>query len=500
MKNRRSYAVHPARLRALQVFAAALLILALPLPLLFAQELNPALVSSSSVILEENGSVAVSPGVFYSLSMNLSVPSNLPYQKVQSAQEPRKDANGNSYFLITAKGPNDFFSYSRQIAVQVLARETASLPENYSTPAEYSKYLPPTARTQSADPEIKKYAAAATEGAKTPFEKVARLAMFTNSLITYDESVVGQKKDARWVLDNRRGVCVEYATLFVALARASGIPARYVAGYAYSEKFNGWLGHAWAEAYVGEWVPVDPTWFEAGSLDALHIESGKYPEYANEQNLAATVSSQYSKLKWLTSNSGGAAANNIATVQIQSDSPNGNYSLSISEPEIKPAGTSAISLSLAGNDYRVIPVTLSTCTGVSSVTVANPGQYAILSPGKTSTISWNITAPSPSALDSRYTYDCPLTVNSPYLAVKAISVKINPRAGQGSGAANGATDKGDAANSGTNGAQNTGDGSNPPIAQSGGDSSQQQSGGSPSPCFLVSLVFMAAILIVFARN
>lgn len=65
-------------------------------------------------------------------------------------------------------------------------------------------------------------------------------------------------------------ICMEYTDLFVAIARAAGIPAREVNGYAYTENpeiqplslVNDVL-HAWPEYYDQEkaaWIPVDPTW------------------------------------------------------------------------------------------------------------------------------------------------------------------------------------------------------------------------------------------------
>jgi hypothetical protein len=65
-------------------------------------------------------------------------------------------------------------------------------------------------------------------------------------------------------------VCQEFTDLFVATARAAGIPARRATGYAYTE--NSRLRplslvqdilHTWPEYYDAEkktWIPVDPTW------------------------------------------------------------------------------------------------------------------------------------------------------------------------------------------------------------------------------------------------
>ncbi len=65
-------------------------------------------------------------------------------------------------------------------------------------------------------------------------------------------------------------ICMEFTDLFIAIARAAGIPAREVNGYAYTENpeiqplslVNDVL-HAWPEYYdyqKGAWIPVDPTW------------------------------------------------------------------------------------------------------------------------------------------------------------------------------------------------------------------------------------------------
>jgi len=70
-----------------------------------------------------------------------------------------------------------------------------------------------------------------------------------------------------FLLESRKGYCVHFATAFVLLARAEGIPARYVQGYCvpmqgreevqvYSD-----LAHSWPEAYlegVG-WIAFEPT-------------------------------------------------------------------------------------------------------------------------------------------------------------------------------------------------------------------------------------------------
>ena len=71
-----------------------------------------------------------------------------------------------------------------------------------------------------------------------------------------------------FLFETRRGFCEHYASAFVVLLRAAGIPARVVTGYQGGEinPRGGYMmvrqsdAHAWAEALVdGEWRRYDPT-------------------------------------------------------------------------------------------------------------------------------------------------------------------------------------------------------------------------------------------------
>jgi transglutaminase-like putative cysteine protease len=84
-----------------------------------------------------------------------------------------------------------------------------------------------------------------------------------------------EQSPARWgaanVLDNQdSALCSEFTDLFIALARASGIKARAINGFAYTDNsslrplsLKQDVLHAWPEYYDETrqlWVPVDPTW------------------------------------------------------------------------------------------------------------------------------------------------------------------------------------------------------------------------------------------------
>ena len=70
----------------------------------------------------------------------------------------------------------------------------------------------------------------------------------------------------------KRGDCSAHATLFVALARAEGIPAREAGGVMYAgDDLQVLGGHAWCEVVLdGRWVEVDPTWNEM-EINPTHI-------------------------------------------------------------------------------------------------------------------------------------------------------------------------------------------------------------------------------------
>jgi transglutaminase-like putative cysteine protease len=79
------------------------------------------------------------------------------------------------------------------------------------------------------------------------------------------------------VLESRQGDCSEFAVLTAALCRAVGIPARVVVGIAYVQDFaghEGFGGHAWTQAYVGDrWIGLDAAFKGSGrgGHDAGHI-------------------------------------------------------------------------------------------------------------------------------------------------------------------------------------------------------------------------------------
>jgi transglutaminase-like putative cysteine protease len=81
--------------------------------------------------------------------------------------------------------------------------------------------------------------------------------------IAYRPAVTDSTTSAATALARGGGVCQDHAHVFIAAARARGVPVRYVAGYllASDEEHQQLETHAWAEAYVDGfgWVGFDVT-------------------------------------------------------------------------------------------------------------------------------------------------------------------------------------------------------------------------------------------------
>jgi transglutaminase-like putative cysteine protease len=78
----------------------------------------------------------------------------------------------------------------------------------------------------------------------------------------YDRAVTNVYSAVDEVLELRAGVCQDFAHLFIAVARAMGVPARYVSGYIHSTGSSvASASHAWAEGWVPGrgWVGYDAT-------------------------------------------------------------------------------------------------------------------------------------------------------------------------------------------------------------------------------------------------
>jgi len=140
-------------------------------------------------------------------------------------------------------------------------------------PSERQAALAVTSAIDAGDPAIVELARSVTQGESDPAARVERLVSWTYQNL--DKHLSSNLTTASQVLAHKQGDCTEHALLFVALARAAGIPAREVSGLVYmGDRFQRFGWHAWAEvALDGRWVQVDPSWGET-LANATHLTLG----------------------------------------------------------------------------------------------------------------------------------------------------------------------------------------------------------------------------------
>ena len=135
-----------------------------------------------------------------------------------------------------------------------------------------ARYLRPEPFIESDDPAIRAEAEAAIAGVTDVRGRAERLTRGVNAML--DKKPTVSLPSAREVLRTKVGDCNEHTALYVAMARAVGIPARIAVGLAYSR--GAFYYHAWPEVYIDEgrgrglWLPVDPT-FNQFPADATHV-------------------------------------------------------------------------------------------------------------------------------------------------------------------------------------------------------------------------------------
>ncbi|HSC93911.1 MAG TPA: transglutaminase domain-containing protein [Burkholderiales bacterium] len=132
-----------------------------------------------------------------------------------------------------------------------------------------ARYLQPSVAVQSRDPAIRRLADEIVGGSASTEDRIARILRWLEHNVEKAPVDVFSALD---VLQQRKAECQGHAYLYVALARAAGIPTRMVNGLVYSEEFRGFLYHSWAESLVGaNWQVIDPTFGQAAA-DATHIK------------------------------------------------------------------------------------------------------------------------------------------------------------------------------------------------------------------------------------
>jgi transglutaminase-like putative cysteine protease len=136
------------------------------------------------------------------------------------------------------------------------------------------------------DPRIDAAARVLTEF-DSPAAVVDAVGQWTREQLVYEPGATDVSTTSSEAIDVGRGVCQDFVHVAIALLRACGIPARYASGYLHPQE-DATIGdavsgqsHAWLEAWLGDWYPVDPTsGAEVGERHVLVARGGDYGDVA----------------------------------------------------------------------------------------------------------------------------------------------------------------------------------------------------------------------------
>jgi len=152
-------------------------------------------------------------------------------------------------------------------------------------PADYAQYLAPT-RLGPVDGQVKKLADKITSGQTTVRGKAHAVYDWVCENMVRDPDTRGcGSGDVCLLLGRPGGKCADISSVYVALSRAAGVPAREVFGIRQgrtpTQDISGWQ-HCWAEFYLPGygWVPVDPADVRKMMLkEKLALDDARTAEY-----------------------------------------------------------------------------------------------------------------------------------------------------------------------------------------------------------------------------
>ena len=106
-------------------------------------------------------------------------------------------------------------------------------------------------------------------------EVIGQLTEAVRSRLVYEKKVTTARTPVGEALRLGRGVCQDFAHLFLGACRGIGLPARYVSGYI--SQRGEVATHAWCQVWAGRggWVDVDPTHGTLPGDDHVKIATGR---------------------------------------------------------------------------------------------------------------------------------------------------------------------------------------------------------------------------------
>jgi len=212
-------------------------------------------------------------GNLKNLNTFLSIPDNLPQQKINSINftpdsfEKQKDRWDQNFAVFNFKDKQSGSVLTAEMVVETeisniqyfifpdrcgpLKNLPKDIVKKYT--ADGSKYL-------LADPYIKDLAKKIVGDETNPYWMARKIFDYVRENLEY--KLEGGWNVAPVVLQRKTGSCSEYTFSFIALARAAGIPSRYVGAIVVrgDDASLDDVFHRWPEIYLSNygWIPIDP--------------------------------------------------------------------------------------------------------------------------------------------------------------------------------------------------------------------------------------------------
>jgi transglutaminase-like putative cysteine protease len=167
------------------------------------------------------------------------------------------DAYGNISHLLTVEEPHREI----RIIVHGIVETAEAEARQDDGPLSPLAYLASTKLTQPNE-DLKAFAQEALKKVDDPKARAQALAEAVFGAVKYKSGASDVQDSAAIAFKSGEGVCQDHAHVYIASARAVGIPARYVSGYIYTGDTKDAASHAWVDVWLGSelgWQSVDVT-------------------------------------------------------------------------------------------------------------------------------------------------------------------------------------------------------------------------------------------------
>jgi len=234
------------------------------------------------------------PGTVQDLDIYLAVPEDLNSQKLLEKISYNPEPTGFlsdrwdqkvAHYRFRNLGNTQFVRVGMKIKAELFDVRYFVFPEKVGTLNDVPrgirrKYLADDTKFALDDPFIQKSAKEAVGDEKNPFWIARKIFNYVIGKMHYE--LAGGWNIAPTVLKRGSGSCSEYSFVYIALCRASGLPARYAGSVVIrgDDASSDEVFHRWVEVYLPNygWIPVDPS---GGDRDTPYQRSQAFGHLSN---------------------------------------------------------------------------------------------------------------------------------------------------------------------------------------------------------------------------